>query len=276
MNASVIRLFQQAVYAWVFGYALLLLLLGKPAWSNAMVDAFPAHSLFAGLVPVIMRAITPTIGMAMCGMLMIGAAILLRKHSWYMALLVWLVFRLITHRTWLASNGGIQLMENMLFWAALLSIGPGRLASPLGLAAFWIARLQLVLVYAAAAAHKYTGTTWPDGSAVSIVAADPAFHLHWLQRLPWICTAATFAALAFMTLFPFAVWWHTSRRAILFVGVCFHLFTALFMGIPQMAFAFIACYTLWLTENEVVAMRTFVRCWIVRTLGRLLPRATGR
>lgn len=276
MNASVIRLFQQAVYAWVFGYALLLLLLGEPAWCNALVDAFPAHSPFASLVPVIMRAITPPVGSAMCCLLMIGAAILLRKHSWYMALLVWLVFRLITHRTWLASNGGIQLMENMLFWAALLSIGPGREVSPLGLAAFWIARLQLLLVYAAAAAHKYTGTTWPDGSAVSIVAADPAFHLRWLQRLPVICNAATYAALAFMTLFPVAVWWHPSRRVILFVGLCFHLFTALFMGIPQMAFAFIACYTLWLTENEVAAMRTCVGSWIERARGRVLPRATGR
>ena len=276
MNASVIRLFQQAVYAWLIGYTLLLLLLGKSAWSSAAVDAFPSQSLLAGVVPAVMSAITPEVGMALCGVLLLCSAALLLKHRAWLALLIWFIFRLITHRTWLGSNGGIQLMENMLLWTAFLSIGPGRLVSPLGLAAFWIARLQLLLVYAAAAAHKFTGSTWLDGSAVSIVAADPAFHLRWLQRLPWICTAATYAALAFMTLFPFAVWWHPSRRAVLLVGVCFHLFTALFMGIPQMAFAFLACYTLWLDEDEVLALRTFVRSWMERVARSLHPRSALR
>ena len=179
---------------------------------------------------------------------------------------------------WLASNGGIQLMENMLFWSSFLHIStsPHPLISTLSSAAFWIGRLQLLLAYAAAAAHKFTGTTWLDGSAMSLVVADPTFNLGWLSASPGLCSALTYATLAFMTLFPFALWWKPTRRAWLCIGVVFHLCTAVFMGIPQMGFAFIACYALWLNDEEAQAImdraclsgRQVRRLWL-----RIVPRA---
>ena len=69
-----------------------------------------------------------------------------------------------------------------------------------------------------------------------------------------ILTAAAAAPVAgHVTLFPFAVWWVPTRRLFLIIGTAFHLATAIFMGIPQMGLAFIACYAIWL--DEATALR---------------------
>ena len=262
-----IRLFQRAVYVWLAFYLLAMLLLRHAAWTNAPVQVFLAHhgafkwleGWVNGASPAVMMALTTAA---------LGAAIALTlRDRWWLGLIVWLLFRLVTHRTWLASNGGIQLMENMLIWCALM----GRDVHPfVGATAFWTARLQLLLAYAAAAAHKFTGTTWLDGSAVLLGTRDPAFHMGWLGDSPGFCTFLTYATLAFMTLFPFAVWWAPSRRLFLIVGILFHLSTAIFMGIPQMGLAFIACYALWLDEG----MLTRLNACSDRLWPRRAPRVT--
>lgn len=247
MGTHTIRLFQRACYAWLALYALALVLSGDAVWAAAPVRLFRSskHWDAALLAPAVLAGIC----------VLIGAISLLqiRRHRWWLGLVVWFLFRIITHRTWLASNGGIQLMENMLIWCALMGVGTHALVRT---SAFWIARLQLLLAYAAAAAHKFTGTAWLDGDAVMMVARDPAFNLHWLSNSPAICTGLTYCTLAFMTLFPFAVWWSPSRHVILLIGSVFHLSTAIFMGIPQMGLAFIACYAIWVSDEEAECLRS--------------------
>ncbi len=262
MNASTIRHFQRAAYAWIAFYALALLVLGQAAWTNAPVDLFVRHNGIGGTLQTFINGLSPLACMMLCA-LVIGLCIsLFRQHRWWLALLVWLCFRILSHRTWLASNGGIQLMENMLLWSALMSASIDR---PLTVLAFWAARLQLLLVYAVAAAHKFTGHAWLDGSAVLTVANDNDFHLHWLAVFPMLCMFLTYATLAFMALFPLAVWWSPSRRIFLIIGAIFHLCTAIFMGIPQMGFAFIACYALWLNEEEA----QWMTAWPKRALAHM-------
>ena len=248
MSIPSIRLFHVAAYAWLALYMVALLLLGNAAWTNAPVDLFTSHSRLALFVQRRIDLFTDGYGVHLCVATLLIAIALVRRHRWWLALLAWFLFRLLTHRTWLASNGGIQLMENMLFWSSFLVL-PQR-ADQVSLTAFWIARLQLLLVYAVAAAHKFTGTSWLDGTAMLRVAHDPLFHLGFLAYSPMLCAALTWGTLAFMTLFPVAVWWKLSRRVFLLVGALFHLCTAVFMDIPQMGFAFIACYALWLDEHE--------------------------
>lgn len=261
MQDARIRFFQRALYAWLAFYMLAMLLLGRAAWTNAPVQVFLAHrgafNWFEGLI----NGAPAGIMLVLVGAVLGSAVALQSRHRWWLGLVTWLLFRIITHRTWLASNGGVQLMENMLIWSALM----GRDVHPfVATTAFWIARLQLLLAYAAAAAHKFTGTTWLDGSALLLVVRDPAFHMAWLEGSPGFCTFLTYATLAFMTLFPLAVWWAPSRRLFLMVGMLFHLSTAIFMAIPQMGLAFIACYAVWLDEGTLTRLNAFS--------GRLWPR----
>lgn len=241
-----IRLFQCAVYAWLVVYLLAILFTGEAVWSNAPVQLFrPDHGVWRFTTRWDVARFSPWMMHVIAVVALVIALILIRGHRWWLGLAVWLLFRIITHRTWLASNGGVQLMENMLIWCALM----GKSAHPfVSTTAFWVARLQLLVAYAGAAAHKFTGTSWLDGSAVMRVAQDPGFNLGWLSGSPTLCTGITYATLGFMTLFPFAVWWPPVRRWFLGIGVLFHLSTAIFMGIPQMGLAFIACYAIWLDE----------------------------
>ncbi len=248
MNDAALRLFQRAAYAWISLYMIALLLLGDDAWVSAPVRLFSSALGWKGWLQEMMNDRTAAGCMLISVLLLCAALLQLHRQRWWLGLLVWLLFRIITHRTWLASNGGIQLMENMLIWCALMGNGTHPF---IGTTAFWIARLQVLLAYGAAAAHKFTGTAWLDGSAVLLVANDPGFSLGWLARSPVLCTALTYLTLAFMSLFPLAVWWSPSRRVFLFLGVLFHLSTAVFMGIPQMGLAFIACYAIWLDQDNV-------------------------
>lgn len=252
MNGNAIRLFQRCAYAWTALYLLSMLVLGRAAWTNAPVDLFIAHGGALDAVQRALGALPAAACMALCFVAAASGVVLMRAHRWWLGVLVWLLFRVIDHRTWLASNGGVQLMGTMLLWAALMG---GDVQEPLRRFAWWAARLQLLLVYAVAAAHKFTGTTWLDGSALLRVTHDPLFHLGWLSAAPWLCTLITYAVLAWMALFPFAVWWRVPRRAVLLFGVAFHLATAVLIGIPQMGLAFIACYPLW-WKWDGLAVRT--------------------
>lgn len=268
MKTPAIRLFNLAAYAWLALYMLAMLLLGDAAWTNAPIDIFLADQGFHVWTTrsVINRLAEGPLVM-ICLAIIAGSLWMIRRPRWWLGLLIWSLFRIITHRTWLASNGGVQLMENMLFWSSFMfpcSHARMPTCSHVSLGAFLIARLQLLLAYAAAAAHKSTGTTWLDGTAVLRVANDPLFHLGWLARMPWLCTALTYAVLAWMALFAFAVWWKPTRRIWLVAGVFFHIFTAVFMDIPQMGLAFIACYALWLDGREAEA----VMGWGRRVSGR--------
>lgn len=261
MNREVPGLFRKALNAWVALYMVALLGLGDGAWGAAPVHVLSAHAFGAGWVNGTLDALDERSGPFLC-MLVLGIAVWRwRGAGLWPGLLLWLLFRLITARTWLASNGGIQLMETMLLWCALLAPaertdGAGAFVARF---AFWAARLQLVLVYAVTALHKAQGSTWPDGRAVLLVAKDPAFHLGALAAYPGLCAVLTWGAIGFMALFPLAVWWSPTRRIILAVGVVFHLLTALFMDIPQMGLAFIACYTIWLEAEDVRALGTLLR-----------------
>ena len=255
MNGSAIRLFQVAAYGWLAIYMIAMLFLGTAAWTNAPVDLFTTQSSLADFVQRRIDLLAEGNVIHLCIAALLIALAQLRRHRWWLGLIAWLLFRIITHRTWLASNGGIQLMENMLLWAAFVGTrSHGHMTTwshaHMSLFAFWAARLQLLLAYAAAAAHKFTGTSWLDGTAMLRVVNDPLFHLGWLADFPRVCAMLTWLTLAWMSLFPFAVWWKWSRRVVLIIGVFFHLVTAIFMDIPQLGLAFIACYALWLKEEE--------------------------
>ena len=245
MNNS-LRLFRWSATAWLLAYAFSILLLGDGAWASAPVQLAQRSGVLQA-VGEVLAALPQFLCTAMVCCLVVAVVLFLWKPHWSIGLLVWLLFRVISHRMWLASNGGVQLMENVLLWLALMHVRPGGAVSTM---AFWSARLQLLLAYAAAAAHKFTGSAWLDGTAVGMVAADPLFNLGWLLHAPWLCTALTYAALLWMTTFPLAMWWRGTRRWWLLIGVVFHLSTAVFMGIPQMGLAFIACYAVWLDERE--------------------------
>lgn len=252
---SAVRLFRIAVHVWLIVLIAGRIPVGECLWEVPVSPTLPRNGFFSFATDAFDTWLPRgSVWVAVPLLLVLAARELFRPHRWYAGVIIWIIYTSLMHRAWLAGSGGQQLMGILLFWSIFIderTVGPERsVRSVLSVFGVWAVRLQLLLVYAATAAHKLTGTTWPDGTAVGIVATDASYHLGWLASFPAVCTALTWWLLAFTALFPLAVWWAPSRRAFLCMGVCFHLATALFLGIAAMGTAFLVAYTLWLDGTE--------------------------
>lgn len=182
---------------------------------------------------------------------------LLRGSRWWTALLIWWLYVNLMHLAWLAGSGGQYLIANLLFWNIFLSLNGSPTGALAKAPAFWIIRMQVVLAYLTTGLHKLTGTHWLDGSAMGIVVTDTAFGPLWLTDVPLLAQLITWAVLLFQLTFTFAVWSRHTRIPWMLFGCIFHLGTALWMDIPDMALAFLMAYTIWLSPAEVDRIRSF-------------------
>lgn len=252
-----IRLFQRAMCWWLLGWSLWMLLWGLPA-VVAFTPSLVPDGWFAWL--------THPVGMVGPGLRVYAVAILLsiavvgclhgllrEATVWVSMLMAW-SFHSVMNAAWLNGHGGIHLIANLLLWNILLSFRDAPLRSWFAAIGFRAARLQLLVVYAATTAQKLTGMHWIDGTAVGIVATDPEFGGRWLLSVPTLPTMLSWAALLFQAAFILMVWWRPTRRIWLAAGVVFHLLSAWWIGIPEMGLAFIAAYTIWLSDKEADRM----------------------
>ncbi len=248
MSAANIRFFQRAVHLWVLGYLLSACRVGEWIWLHPVSPPLPVPGPLGYLMNAFGTWLPGDMALVTLPLLMGFAAFgLWREQPAWMAFATWVLFASSVQRAWLASCGGLLLMDNVLLWMVLLRSKPtGRFAEGASSLAFWAIRVQVIFTYLVTGLHKLLGTSWLDGTAVGIVASDPQFGPAFLAHTPWLSTLITWSLLAFQFLLPVAVWFRRTKIPFLAFGVLFHLGTALWMGIPEMAFAFIACYTIWL------------------------------
>ena len=259
---STVRLFQRAVLLWVIGFALnaywgldALNNMGRsPVYAPPGPLKYITHALALlpdGINDLVVLLLVPVL-------LLFCVRDLFRAPRWWSALLIWLVYVNLMNKAWLAGSGGQQLIANVLFWNILLT-RPQAKDEVLRPAAFWIIRMQLLLAYAATGLHKLTGTQWLDGTAMGLVATDPAYGPLWIAAHPIVASITTGCVLLFQLTFSIAVWWRPTRYACMFIGLLFHMGTAIWMDIPEMGLAFIAVYPIWFEERDVDRLRNSFR-----------------
>ncbi len=253
MNPATTRLFQRAVHLWVLGYLLSAYRVGEWLWLYPVSPPLPVPGPLGYVMNAFGTWLPADAALLVVPLLLVFAGYgLWRPQPVWMAFVSWALFASLVQRAWLASCGGLLLMDNVLFWMIFLRGSPnGKIAEGFSELAFWMIRIQLIFTYLITGLHKLTGTSWLDGTAVGIVSSDPQFGPLWLAQLPWLSALITWALLAFQFAFPLAVWFRRTRLPFMVFGALFHLGTALWMGIPEMGFAFIACYTIWLNGDEV-------------------------
>jgi hypothetical protein len=266
-----VLLFRRGLSLWLLGCLVFLVFSTNAIDSLLLSPAYVPPGPFTWLTHFLFRVPAATEVLWIVALCIILALLALHalffRSRWWVALLSWLIYVNLMNRSWLSGSGGQQLAANLLFWNVFLGIGSskgaGQWLTSVGptvrATAFWIIRLQLLLAYFATALHKLTGTHWLDGSAMAIVATDPAFDLRWVAGMPLVSMALTWSVLLFQLTFPLAVWWRRSRIPWMLAGVVFHLATAWWMGIPEMAFAFILSYPIWLDEDQACGMMAFFR-----------------
>ncbi len=251
MSPATIRLFQRAVHLWLLGYMLSCLPMGEWLWDLPVSPPLPVPGFMGSLMNAFGTWLPDGFAMPAVALLVLFAAFgVFREQPRWMAFLTWMLFSSLVQRAWLASCGGLLLMNNVLLWMVLLRQHTSmRKTGFLSQLAFWMIRAQLLFTYLATGLHKLTGTSWLDGTAVGIVSSDPQFGPHWLASWPALSALVTWGLLAFQFGFPLAVWWRRSRYWAMAFGIAFPVGTAVFISIPQMGLAFIACYTVWLDED---------------------------
>ncbi|MEO8590494.1 MAG: HTTM domain-containing protein [Flavobacteriales bacterium] len=263
-----VKLFRVAIHLWVIGFLLSALPEAEWLWEYPVSPALPTPP---GPFVFFTHAFTTWVPsgwtlIAVPVLLLVCVRNLLRPARWWSALPVWMLYTSLMNHAWMAGSGGQQLISNLLFWLILVPdrsrpLSPNGWRLVLGTSAFWILRLQLLLAYAATGLHKLTGTHWLDGTALGIVATDPAYGPAWLVRAPAIAMTMTWAVLLFQLSFPIAVWFRRTRIPWMVIGVVFHLGTAISLGIPEMALAFISAYAIWLSDEEALRL---LRRWFSR------------
>lgn len=256
---SVIRLFQRTVLLWVIGFTC------SAYWGLDALNAMGRSPLFAPPGPL--KYLTHALALLPDGiddvavlvavplLLILCLRDLLRAPRWWSAVLIWFLYTNLMNRAWLAGSGGQQLIANLLFWNIFLcakrTVAGGVEPSGWPFAAFWILRIQLLIAYLVTGLHKLTGTHWLDGTAMGIVATDPAFGPVWIADHPLAASLMTWAVLLFQITFPISVWFRRTRYAWMLIGILFHVATALWMDIPEMGLAFIAAYAIWFDDQDI-------------------------
>ncbi len=260
--AASVMLFQRALCVWV----LLFLLTALPVMDVLWLDPISPNLSYDGWRYDLVHPFGKLLPSgAAPGVVLLALVLsvrgLFRPSRWWSALLLWVCFNALMHLAFVASSGGQQLMANLLFWNILLSVGQddqAPVAATARATAFWIIRLQLLLAYAVTGLHKLTGTHWLDGTAMGMVATDTTFGPLWIAGFPLLGKMLTWVVLGFQLTFPLAVWCSRTRVPWMLLGVVFHLGTAVWLGIPEMAFAFLVGYIIWLSNSETrILMRGF-------------------
>jgi hypothetical protein len=238
------------------GYLLSAYRVGEWLWVHPVSPPLPVPGPLGSLMNAFGTWLPTDATLVAVPVLFVFAVIgLFRQQPVWMAVVTWVLFASLVQLVWLASCGGVLLMDNVLFWMIFLRVAPiGRVAGGVSELAFWMIRIQVIFTYLITGLHKLTGTSWLDGTAVGIVGSDPLFGPLWLAQVPWLSALVTWALLAFQFGFPVAVWFRRTKLPFLAFGVLFHLGTALWMGIPEMGFAFIACYAIWLDGPDLEAL----------------------
>lgn len=95
-------------------------------------------------------------------------------------------------------------------------------------------QIQLCIIYAYTGLEKLKGITWWEGTAVWYVLENDnivPYNLSFFQHVPGLVAIMTFSTLIFEIYFPMAIWLKPLKRVWLFLGVCLHGLSAIFMGL---------------------------------------------
>jgi len=108
-----------------------------------------------------------------------------------------------------------------------------------------LVQIHLCIIYAYTGLEKFKGETWWEGTAVWYVVSNDnivPFNMEFFQYVPSLVALMTFSTLIFEVYFPVAIWLKPLRNFWLFLGICLHGLSAIFMGLIFFAPIMLAAY----------------------------------
>lgn len=180
----------------------------------------------------------------------------LGKWSTHAAIGVYVCTIILQYKTINITNGGEQLLYNILFWMIFLNekeeVKPQRnLVSWFGLSAI---KFEVVLLYFTAGFGKLTGTHWLAGDAFYLVSQIPEYSNPWFANFiaqhPYFGYFLNYYTLVYQVGFPFVIWFRFFKYKWMMLGVLFHLGIGLICGIMDFGLILLAAYFAFYDEER--------------------------
>jgi len=182
----------------------------------------------------------------------------------------WLIFLILYYGNYDVSNGGWHMLIQLHFLSIFL-FKPDTiqnetlkaLANFTHNVAFRFIWIQIAFMYFTSGVQKLFGNYWLNGEALLLVLNRPEFSLPFLfenlaENTFWL-KLGTWCALGYQLLFPFVIWIKRLRPWILVMGLIFHLFILIFMGITDFALILIAAYTVFIEPINANRLLKYLR-----------------
>ena len=178
------------------------------------------------------------------------------KWQTFSAVGVYLCTIILQYKTINITNGGEQLLYNILFWMIFLNekeegTVQRNLISWFGLVAV---KFEVVLLYFTAGFGKLTGTHWLSGDAFFLVSQIPEYSNIWMAKFivehPNIGYFLNYYTLIYQIGFPFFIWFRKLKYKWMTLGVLFHLGIGFTCGIMDFGLILLAAYFAFYDEDR--------------------------
>jgi Vitamin K-dependent gamma-carboxylase len=114
--------------------------------------------------------------------------------------------------------------------------------------------LQICVIYFFASFHKLQGDVWIEGTALYYILNSDDFSASSLNAIITnsiiLVKLFTWFTILFQFAFPFLVWFKKTKYVMLLIGISFHIGIFVLMRIDNFSFIMLACYSIFLTDNE--------------------------
>ena len=127
----------------------------------------------------------------------------------------------------------------------------------LNITSYWFSiamMLQIGIIYFFASLHKLQGEVWLDGTALYYILNSDDFSASSLNALLtsslFLVKFFTWFTIVFQLTFPFLVFYRKTKYIALLLGIFFHIGIFVLMRIDNFSLIMLACYAVFLTDNE--------------------------
>jgi hypothetical protein len=255
-------LFERLLYTWMFIHSLCYLNMRELLWGPESLLIAPniGQGIISNLYYIL--SYNPSFAEAIYFTQLIGAFVLLsgiiRKVFWLSSAVkvaVYLTGYILYYAAWPNFNAGFLLVLNYSFFAIFILHGDQKWKIVFSNFARLACIVMILFVYTESAMYKVFGERWLEGSAIYYAISLHQFSKEWSRDLilgnAWIVPILTYGGLLYQVLFPILVWIRKIKIPFLLVGVAFHLFIAVGMGLWDFGTAMLLGYVLFLKDGKI-------------------------
>jgi hypothetical protein len=198
------------------------------------------------------------------GLIFLVVALALKVNYFVTSAFFWLTFNLYVVNLPFANGADLVLFMLALWCIPLPANASARLSGGAVVRqtahnlAVVLCKLQVVIIYLVSGLDKLLSETWRSGVAFDyIVHLDTMYHPAFSSAfdLPAFQVMLSWSTIGFELFFVVLVWIDRSRLLMLAAGICFHLFIAIVLSLPDFAAVMIASYIIFLTDHDIARIK---------------------